>query len=123
MLSAAYQKIISFGLKEIFMKIICGKLAGVIIAACFCLPGGAIGQQRPEAVTTHRYFGRLNADLSWRLVDSIPLNFTSYHTQGLTKADGFYFLSAVKVTRWPKKYPALQNGYDRDNGEGIGYLF
>ncbi|MGN6438738.1 MAG: DUF6454 family protein [Agriterribacter sp.] len=106
------------------MKAIWNSL-GVAIAVVYAfMPGAAIGQQqKPGTVTTYQHFNRLTADASWRLVDSIPLNFTTYHTQGLTKVGAFYFLSAVKVIRWPKKYPALQNGYDRDNGEGVGYLF
>ncbi|MGN6491620.1 MAG: DUF6454 family protein [Agriterribacter sp.] len=106
------------------MKAIWNNLGVAIAVVYVFIPGAAIGQQqKPGTVTTYEHFSRLNADASWRLVDSIPLNFTTYHTQGLTKVGTFYFLSAVKVIRWPKKYPELKNGYDRDNGEGIGYLF
>ncbi len=65
----------------------------------------------------------VSANSQWTLISATPLHFPTYHTQGLTKADGFFFLTAVKVIRWPKHYNSPVNGYDRDNGEGIGYLF
>lgn len=79
--------------------------------------------QTKATPTVHRYFSKLKGNESWRLVATIPLQFTTYHTQGLTKAGSFYFLTSVKVNRWPQKYPAPVDGYDRDQGEGEGYLF
>lgn len=100
-------------------------LTGMLLALAICMPG--VAQQKkhvqPGAVITHQYFSKLNAEVSWQLVDSVRLNFTTYHTQGLTKVGDFYFLSAVKVNRWPKKYTSVQNGFDRDQGDGVGYLF
>lgn len=52
-----------------------------------------------------------------------PLLFSTYHTQGITKVNDFFYMTAVKVIRWPKRYPKIINGFDRDNGEGVGYLF
>lgn len=57
------------------------------------------------------------------LVDSIVLDFPSYHTQGLTKVGSHYFLTAVKIKRWPQKYPTPVDKFDRDTGEGKGFLF
>lgn len=77
-----------------------------------------------ERVNTFQYLNKnILSEPEWVLNDSIPLNFTTYHTQGLTRAGDFYYLTSVKVSRWPKKYDSPVNGYDRDNGEGVGYLF
>lgn len=98
-----------------------------LVLACMALPHTGVAQQPKNAASRdpliYQYFNRLRADMLWKLVDSIPLGFATYHTQGLARVGNFYFLSAVKVNRWPKKYPAIQNGYDRDQGEGVGYLF
>lgn len=65
----------------------------------------------------------VSANSQWKQISATPLLFPTGHTQGLTKANGFFFLTAVKVIRWPKHYKSPVNGYDRDNGEGMGYLF
>lgn len=59
----------------------------------------------------------------WKRISSTPLLFTTYHTQGITKVNEFFFMTAVKVNRWPKHYGSTINGFDRDNGDGKGYLF
>lgn len=69
------------------------------------------------------HFSLVNAESKWHLIASIPLHFTTYHTQGLTKVGDYYYLSAVRVNRWPKKYTTAQSGFDRDQGDGVGYLF
>ncbi|MBO9616973.1 MAG: hypothetical protein J7619_30080 [Dyadobacter sp.] len=63
------------------------------------------------------------SEKQFALVDSIVLPFQTFHTQGLTKAGGYYFLTAVDVKRWPEKYPVPVDGMDRDTGEGIGRVF
>lgn len=87
----------------------------------------ATGQQNKSVpgnrVTICDYLGKIKAEPTWNIIDTVPLNFTTYHTQGITKAGKYYYLSAVKVNRPPEKYNTPINGYDRDNGEGTGYLF
>jgi hypothetical protein len=63
------------------------------------------------------------SEKQFALVDSIALPFQTFHTQGLTKVGGYYFLTAVDVKRWPEKYPGPVNGMDRDTGEGVGRVF
>lgn len=65
----------------------------------------------------------VSSNSQWKRISATPLGFTSYHTQGLTKVNGFFYMTAVKVNRWPKPYGKVINGYDRDNGDGMGYLF
>lgn len=85
-------------------------------------PAAVLSQQQKEPGTQH-YLSQIKPDHSWKLADSIQLLFTTHHTQGLTKVGQFYFLSAVKVNQWPRKYDIPVDGYDRDQGDGIGYLF
>ena len=77
--------------------------------------------QKP--VTIYEHLKHITTDPLWSFTDSIPLNFKTYHTQGMTKAGAYFYLSAVKVKRWPKKFEKPVDGFDRDQGEGIGYLF
>ncbi len=66
---------------------------------------------------------QVSSNSRWKQVSATPLLFTTYHTQGLTKINGSFYMTAVKVNRWPKPYGRIINGYDRDNGDGTGYLF
>lgn len=65
----------------------------------------------------------ISSKSKWKQIAATPLQFNTYHTQGITKANGFFYMTAVKVIRWPKRYENITNGFDRDNGEGAGYLF
>ncbi len=59
----------------------------------------------------------------WRAKDTVRLAFNTHHTQGLLKIGDYFFLSSVAVRTWPRPYGQLINGYDRDTGDGTGYLF
>lgn len=65
----------------------------------------------------------LSKKIEWHRIDSIPINFRTYHTQGLTKVGEYFFLTAVEVKRWPRKYETPMGNFDRDQGEGIGHVF
>ena len=66
---------------------------------------------------------RLTADSKWNLITSIPLKFDAHHTQGLVKVDSFFYMTAVEVTEWPKKYEKPEGKFDRDVGKGKGHVF
>src|SRR5439155_203566 len=55
-------------------------------------------------------------------VAAIPINFNTYHPQGMVKIGDIYFVSTVDIRRPTTRYAQLQDGYDRDTGEGIGHL-
>ena len=57
------------------------------------------------------------------LVSKVTLDFPTYHTQGMTKVGDYFYLTSVKVNRAPKNFTSPQNGFDRDQGEGVGYIF
>lgn len=66
---------------------------------------------------------KITPQTNWKLVDSVRLSFTTYHTQGLVKVGDSFFMTAVAVDQWPKKYDVPRGKYDRDVGIGKGYIF
>jgi hypothetical protein len=70
-----------------------------------------------ERVTT------LTRDSSWKLVESVPIRFTTHHPQGLVKIGGTLFVSSVEVKARTRRFPRPVDGYDRDAGDGVGHLF
>ena len=59
----------------------------------------------------------------WTRVAAIPLDFRSYHPQGLVRIDDTFYLSSVEVTIPTRRLPAPSGGFDRDAGQGAGHLF
>lgn len=57
---------------------------------------------------------KLRYDTQWQQVAAIPLQFPTYHPQGMVKVGEFFYMSSVEVIRPPR------NG---ETGEGIGHLF
>ena len=65
---------------------------------------------------------KLTRAIKWAPVDAIPINFNTYHPQGMVKIGDTFFLSTVDIRKPTTRYPQLQDGYDRDTGEGVGHL-
>lgn len=65
----------------------------------------------------------LTRETVWNLVESVPMKFTTYHPQGLVKIGDTLFVSSVEVKVRTRRFAQLIDGYDRDEGEGIGHLF
>ena len=51
------------------------------------------------------------------------IKFNTFHPQGMVKIGDIIYLSSVDIRTPTKRYPQLQDGYDRDTGEGVGHLF
>ena len=66
---------------------------------------------------------KLTRGTQWRQVAAIPVNFNTFHPQGMVKIGDNFYVSSVDIRTPTKRYPALQDGYDRDTGEGVGHLF
>jgi hypothetical protein len=66
---------------------------------------------------------KLTRAVKWTPVAAIPINFNTYHPQGMVKIGDTYFLSTVDIRKPTTRYAQLQEGYDRDTGEGVGHLF
>ncbi len=65
----------------------------------------------------------LKSESQLELTDTVSLKFATFHTQGLTKVGETFFLSAVDVKRWPRKYKTPVGKIDRDTGEGTGRIY
>jgi hypothetical protein len=65
----------------------------------------------------------LTRDSSWKLVESVPIRFTTHHPQGLVKIGDTLFVSSVEVKVRTRRFPRPVDGYDRDAGDGVGHLF
>jgi len=65
----------------------------------------------------------LSRSTPWRLVETIPVPFDTYHPQGFARAGDALFASSVEITVPTKRYAQPQDGMDRDAGQGTGHLF
>jgi len=68
-------------------------------------------------------FPRLTKGTEWQPVARIPMAFPTHHPQGMYKIGDEFFVSSVEITVPTKRFPALQDGYDRDTGQGVGHLY
>ena len=65
---------------------------------------------------------KLTRAVKWNQVAAIQIAFNTYHPQGMVKIGDTYFVSTVDIRKQTTRYPQLQDGYDRDTGEGVGHL-
>ena len=77
--------------------------------------------QAQEGVSDH--FRLLDRDSEWTLVERIPVNFPTFHPQGMVKIRDTFFVSSVEIVTLPERNDPPQDGYDRTTGEGVGHLF
>ena len=88
------------------------------ILVVLCLAGGA--QAQPDLVER---FTSLTRDSEWRLVSDDLVDFTTHHTQGMTKVGDTLFVSSVEIVEPTERYDEPRNGLDRSPGSGVGHLF
>jgi uncharacterized protein DUF6454 len=81
------------------------------------------GTQADNRTTTGDRVQTLSRESAWKLVQTIPIRFTTFHPQGMVKIGDVFLVSSVEVKVRTKRYPRPIDGYDRDTGEGIGHLF
>jgi hypothetical protein len=67
---------------------------------------------------------QVTRDTTWRLVDAVPLQARTWHTEGIVKLGERWIVSSVEVTEPTVKYPNGQiiDGTDRTPGAGFGHL-
>jgi hypothetical protein len=80
-------------------------------------PGAGAGATISERVK------KLTRGSQWQRVAAIPVNFNTFHPQGMVKIGDTLFVSSVDIRKPTTRFPSLQDGYDRDTGEGVGHLF
>ncbi len=66
---------------------------------------------------------KLTRATQWKQTAAVPIQFPTFHPQGMLKIGDAFFVSSVDIRKATTRYPALQDGYDRDTGEGVGHLF
>ena len=66
---------------------------------------------------------KLTRSSSWKPVASVPVNFRTYHPQGMVKIGSTLFVSSVEVKVPTRRLQEPAGGYDRDTGDGVGHLF
>jgi len=57
----------------------------------------------------------------WALAGAIPVQFPTFHPQGMVRIGGDFYVSSVEVRRAPAPDPKQPGG--RDAGAGVGHLF
>jgi Family of unknown function (DUF6454) len=88
--------------------------AGVVVGT---VSGGPSDAPVIEAIE------RTTRSTPWTVVRRVPLEFETYHPQGLARVGDRLFLSSVEVLEAPVRYPEPVDGYDRTPGRGRGHLF
>lgn len=93
---------------------------GIILASLF---SGLTGFAQNDGLSDN--FRLINSSANWQLLEKIPLQFTSYHPQGLVKVGEYFYLSSVETIEQPQLLSEANSnsGYDRSPGVGVGHLF
>jgi len=76
----------------------------------------------PDSVVGDRV-KQLTRAMPWKQVATIPVNFNTQHPQGMVKIGDTFYVTSVEIKTPTKRFPQLQDGFDRDTGEGAGHLF
>ncbi len=66
---------------------------------------------------------RLDRGTAWKQNVAIPVQFPTFHPQGMVRIGEDFYFSTVDIRTPTKRYPQLQDGYDRDTGQGAGWLY
>ena len=96
------------------------KMASLLLAVALAAFATAIMAANPalaEIVPT------LTHGTPWKKTAAIPVQFQTFHPQGMVKIGDDFFFSSVDIGTPTKRFPQLQDGYDCDAGESVGYLF
>jgi hypothetical protein len=94
-----------------------------VLTCLATLTAAAVAAQPPVRSTVADRVTRLTRDSSWKLVQSVPIRFTTHHPQGMVKIGDTLFVSSVEIKVRTRRLPQPVDGYDRDTGEGVGHLF
>jgi len=65
----------------------------------------------------------LTRDSQWTLASSTPMRFVTHHPQGMVKIGEALFVSSVEVTTKTTRLAKPVDGFDRDQGAGVGHVF
>lgn len=109
---------------SVFRKSAIGRIAGSLPGLLAVVAVVTVaGWQADDRTAIADRVQKLTRESAWKLVQTVPIQFTTFHPQGMVKIGAVFYVSSVEVTVRTKRYPQAVNGYDRDTGEGIGHLF
>jgi Family of unknown function (DUF6454) len=91
------------------------------MAAILMLGSGAVPADAADGVSER--FTRVARSTDWQLVESIAVQFPTYHPQGMVKIGERIYFSTVEILEATQRYPELRDGLDRSAGKGVGHLF
>jgi len=97
----------------------------VIVAAAVVFVWGAVlssTQAQTPAGIAERVMA-LTRDSQWTLASSTPMQFVTHHPQGMVKIGESLFVSSVEVTTPTRRFAQPVDGFDRDQGAGVGHVF
>lgn len=66
---------------------------------------------------------RLDRGTAWKQVAAIPVLFPTFHPQGMVRIGEDFYFSTVDIQVRTQRYAQPQGGYDRDTGQGAGWLY
>src|SRR4030095_2961877 len=92
-------------------------------AALMTMCGAVWAQGVTDGALISERVKKLTRAVQWRQVAAIPVKFNTQHPQGMIKIGDTFYVSSVEIKTPTKRYPQLQDGYDRDTGEGAGQPF
>lgn len=102
--------------------VVAGALGGSIDAATAADKDAPRGHRREQSELSKRLH-KLTGNTAWTKAAEVPLQFKTFHPQGMVKIGDVYYMSSVEIIAAPVKYPQPVDGYDRDTGSGQGHLF
>jgi uncharacterized protein DUF6454 len=99
------------------------QIASIAALAAFAMSLSAVAQTANPGTVISERVKKLTRAVQWRQVAAIPIGFNTFHPQGMVKIGDTLFVSSVDIKTPTKRFPQLQDGYDRDTGDGVGHLF
>lgn len=105
-------------MKTLSLAILC---CFIVVLNGYGAKGGDLKDDKQSALQ-HKLM-KLRPDAVLKQVAAVPLHFPAGHPQGMVKIGDYFFMTSVKVKKWPKKYAEQNKEYDRDAGEGVGHLY
>jgi hypothetical protein len=99
------------------------KWVGAVAAAALVTSSLAVAQGIIDGAVISERVKKLTRGVQWRQVGAIPVKFNTQHPQGMVKIGDTLYVSSVEIKTPTKRFAQLQDGYDRDTGEGAGHLF
>ncbi len=111
------------------VALLLGLLTLVLSMASCSSPGPALGgdgagrQDAGRASLAHA-FQRVSRAATWEPVETILLDFKTFHPQGLVRTKSHFFISSVEILERPRLHPnAMPGEPDRSEGRGRAHLF